>query len=144
MKINKNIFILSFICIVAINFSAHAQKLRTRNYINNVGTWRMLGTVHAKYIADHDALAVPGPYDYYRKIKIKVTDSPLNLQKMIVRYDDGGAPENIEIVQNIPKNGESRVIDLRGGKRKLKSVEFWYNTKGILNGKADVTVFAMK
>jgi len=37
------------------------------------------------------------------------------------------------------------VIDLRGaGKRSLRKVEFWYDTKGLLNGKADVTLFGMK
>jgi hypothetical protein len=62
---------------------------------------------------------------------------------MIARYDDG-APENIEVRNEIHKCCESRVIDLRGGKRKLKSVEYWYDTKGILNGKANVTHFGMK
>lgn len=66
------------------------------------------------------------------------------MRRMVVRYDDGRAPENIELRYNIPKGGESRIVDLRGGKRKLKSVEFWYDTKGILNGRADVTLFGMK
>ena len=108
------------------------------------GTWRILGTTHANHTADHDAIYIKGPYDYFRRLKFKVTDAPLNMQRMIVRYDDGGAPENIELRNNIPKGGESRVIDLRGGKRKLKSVEFWYDTKGFLNGKADVTLFGIK
>jgi hypothetical protein len=47
--------------------------------------------------------------------------------------------------QNIPKGGESRAIDLRGiGKRSVRKIEFWYETKGILNGRADVTIFGMK
>ena len=108
------------------------------------GSWRLLGTTHAKHSADHDAIFVKGPYDYFRRLKFKVTDAPLNMQRMIVRYDDGGAPENINLRFNIPKGGESRVIDLRGGKRKIKSVEFWYDTKGFLNGQADVTLFGMK
>jgi hypothetical protein len=74
----------------------------------------------------------------------KFTDSPLNITKMIVRYDDGGIPENIETRFEIPKGGESRVIDLKGQKRKIKTVEFWYETKGFLNGKADLTLFGMK
>jgi hypothetical protein len=41
---------------------------------------------------------------------------------MVVTYDDG-APENIEVRNEISKGGESRNIDLKGGKRKLKSVE---------------------
>jgi hypothetical protein len=108
------------------------------------GTWKLLGTTHANHSADHDAIYVKGPYDYFRRLKFKVTDAPLNMQRMIVRYDDGGRPENIELRFNIPKGGESRVIDLKGGKRKLKSVEFWYDTQGFLSGKADVTLFGFK
>ena len=63
---------------------------------------------------------------------------------MVVTYDNG-APDRIEVRQNIPRSGESRAIDLRGvGKRSIRKIEFWYETKGILNGRADVTVFGMK
>jgi hypothetical protein len=35
-------------------------------------------------------------------------------------------------------------VDLRGiGKRSVRKIEFWYETKGILNGQADVTLFGM-
>jgi hypothetical protein len=38
-----------------------------------------------------------------------------------------------------------RVIDLRGvGKRSVRKSAFWHDTKGLLNGQADVTVFGMK
>ncbi len=107
------------------------------------GGWRILGTVQANHTADHDQILVVGNHDYFRRLKFKVMNSPLNLQRMIVRYDDG-APENIDVRANIPKGGESREIDLKGGKRKLKSVDFWYDTKGFLNGKADVTLLGIK
>jgi hypothetical protein len=108
------------------------------------GSWRLLGTVQANRQADHDIIIIAGPHDYFKKLKFKVTDAPLQMQRMLVRYDDGGRAENIEIRYNIPKGGESRVIDLKGGKRKLKSVEFWYDTKGFLSGKADVILFGIK
>lgn len=108
------------------------------------GTWRFLGQVQARFTADHDAIYVAGPYDYFRAIKFKVTNAPLNLVRMVVRFDDGGAPENIDVRHNIPQGGESRVIDLRGLRRKLKSVEFWYDTRGVLNGRADVSLFGLK
>lgn len=108
------------------------------------GGWRLLGTVTANHTADHDQIIVVGPHDYFRRLKFKVMNSPLNLQRMVVRYDDGAAPENIDVRSNIPKGGESREIDLRGGKRKIKSVDFWYDTKGFLNGKADVTLLGIK
>ena len=85
-----------------------------------------------------------GPFDDFRRIKFKVTDAPLNMERMVVTYDKG-APEQITVRQNIPKGGESRVIDLRGvGKRSIRKIAFWYDTKGLLNGQADVTVFGVK
>lgn len=108
------------------------------------GTWRLIGQTHADHGADHDTIIVKGPYDNFRKIKFKVTDAPLNMQHMVVTYDNG-APDKIEVRQNIAQGGESRAIDLRGvGKRSLRRIDFWYDTQGVLKGKADVTVFGMK
>jgi hypothetical protein len=110
----------------------------------NAGSWRLIGQTHADHGADHDTIIVKGPFDNFRKIKFKVTDAPLNMQHMVVTYDNG-APDKIEIRQNIPQGGESRVIDLRGiGKRSVRRIDFWYDTQGFLKGKADVTVFGMK
>ena len=135
--------ILVFAFFVMMISQANAQKIGVGQN-GAKGTWKLLGSVQASHNADHDAITVKGPYDYFRKLKFKVTDSPLNITKMIVRYDDGGLPENIETRFEIPKGGESRVIDLKGGKRKIKSIEFWYDTKGFLNGKANLTLFGMK
>ena len=108
------------------------------------GSWRLIGQVHAAHTVDHDTIIVRGPYDNFRRIKFKVTDAPLNLHRLVVTYDNG-APDRIDMRQNIRQGGESRVIDLRGaGKRSLRKIEFWYDTKGLLRGKADVTVFGMK
>jgi hypothetical protein len=123
--------------------AAHAQQV-VQPKAGPAGSWRLIGQTHADHGADHDTIIVKGPYDNFRKIKFKVTDAPLNMQRMVVTYDNG-APDNIDIRQNIPQGGESRVIDLRGvGKRSLRRIDFWYDTKGFLKGKADVTVFGMK
>ena len=66
------------------------------------------------------------------------------MRREMTTYDNG-QPDRIDVRQNIPKGGESRVIDLKGvGQRSLRRVEFWYDTKGLLNGKADVTLFGKK
>ncbi len=147
MKNFKNSVGLAIILFLLVNITATAQ-VRHGNRPGvvgpNNGVWKNLGTTHANHSADHDRIIVRGPYDYFRKLKFKVKDAPLQMTRMIVRYDDRGAPEKIETRYNIPKNGESRVIDLRGGKRKIKSIEFWYDTKGFLQGTADVTVYGLK
>ena len=135
---------IALLLLVILSVSVSQAQKVTHPKAGGPGSWRALGTTHAKHTADHDAIIVAGPYDFFRKLKFKVTDAPLNMQRMIVRYDDGGAPENIEVRYDIPKGGESRVIDIKGGVRKLKSVEFWYDTKGLFNGTAEVTLFGMK
>jgi len=142
----KNSFfsvIVIFIFSIGFSYAGKAQTVSNPRK-GNTGTWRLLGTVQVKFSADHDALIINGPYDYFRKLKFKVTDAPLNMVSLLVRFDDGGAPEKIDIRFNIPQGGESRIIELKGGKRKLKSVEFWYDTKGVVNGRANLTLFGLK
>jgi hypothetical protein len=122
---------------------AQAQQV-VQPRAGNAGEWRLIGQTHADHGADHDSIIVKGPFDNFRRIKFKVTDAPLNMQHMVVTYDNG-QPDKIDIRQNIPQGGESRTIDLRGiGKRSVRRIDFWYDTKGFLKGKADVTVFGMK
>jgi hypothetical protein len=74
---------------------------------------------------------VRGPFDDFRRINFKVTNADLNLQRMVVVYEDG-EPDRIDVRQNIPQGGESWQIDLRGsGKRRIRRIDFWYDTKGI-------------
>jgi len=137
------VFAVLALAMAGAALSAAGQQV-TRPNPGPPGSWRLIGQTHASHSADHDAIVARGPYDNFRKIKFKVTDAPLNMHYMLVTYDNG-APDRIDVRQNIPKGGESRVIDLRGaGKRSLRKVEFWYDTKGLLNGKADVTLFGMK
>jgi len=130
--------------LLAVSTVALAERDVVRSKPGAPGEWRLIGQTHAKHTVDHDVIVVKGPFDNFRSIKFKVTDSPLQIYRMVITYDNG-ATDKIEVRQNIPKGGESRAIDLRGvGKRSIRKIEFWYETKGILNGQADVTVFGMK
>jgi sorbitol-specific phosphotransferase system component IIA len=133
---------LKLILIVPILMLAYAfMPVSSGNDV--LDNWRELGRVKAGHNGDHDRINIDGPHDTYRKLKFRVENSALNMSKMVVVYDDG-APENIEVKNEIAKGGESRAIDLKGGKRKLKSVEFWFDTKGVLNGKAEVILYGSK
>lgn len=123
--------------------SGYAETV-TRPRPGPAGSWRVIGTVQANFKADHDTIVVRGANDDFRQLKFKVTDAPLNLRRVVVIYDNG-EPDRLEVRQNIRKGGESRAIDLKGaGRRSLRKIDFWYETKGILQGKADVTVLGMK
>jgi hypothetical protein len=128
---------------VALAWAAPDQKV-VQPRAAAPGSWVLIGRTEANHSADHDGIVVKRPFDNFRRIKFKVTDAPLNMQHMVITYDNG-QPDKIEVRQNIPQGGESRVIDLKGvGKRSIRRIDFWYDTKGFLKGKADVTVFGMK
>jgi len=140
MKNKVGILLLALTLLSSLSF---AQKV-TKPRAGAPGTWRLIGTTQANFTADHDMIIVQGPFDDFRKVKFKVTDAPLNLMHMVITYDNG-MPDKIDVRQNIPQGGESRVIDLKGaGKRSIRKIEFWYDTKGILKGRANVTIFGMK
>lgn len=143
----RNLALYVFVCLThtaLLPKSGFTQTVVNAPRPGTVGEWRYLGTVNARFTADHDAIVVQGPYDFFRRIKFKVTNAPINLIRLIVTYNDGGLPENIDTRFSIPAGGESRVIDLRGNRRKIRTIEFWYDTKGVLQGRANVSVFGQK
>jgi hypothetical protein len=107
------------------------------------GSWVRLGTVTAGHGADHDRIKVEGRNDDFRRLKFRVKDSPLNMHRVVVTYDSG-APETLDVRENLAKDSETRAIDLKGGKRSIRTIEFWYDTQGILNGKAEVTAYGQR
>lgn len=108
------------------------------------GAWRLLGSVEAGFTADHDTIVVSGPNDGFRRIKFKVTDAGITLRRLVVTYENG-QPDKLDVRQDIPEGTESRQIDLAGsGRRRIRRVEFWYDTKGVLQGRANVTLFGLK
>ena len=77
------------------------------------GTWCSLGKVTAGRDKDRDTIEIKGSNDEFRALKFKVKDSPINIHRMVVTYDNG-SHEEINTRNEIPKGGESRNIDLRG------------------------------
>ena len=138
-------WIFAVIGLAAITLSCSATWAAQEAHLSagSPGTWHLIGTTHAGHSADHDSIIVNGPGDAFRRIKFRVRDATLNLRRLVVSYDNG-ASQNVETRNDIPKGGESRVIDLNGGKRQLRRIDFWYDTKGFLSGTADVTVYGMK
>ncbi len=145
MRITKKAIaaVLGIVAMLAMSGQSMAAK-EVHPSCGPPGTWCDLGRTQVDHGKDHDTIVIKGSDDEFRALKFKVKDSPLNLKRMVVTYDNG-AREEVDIRNEIAKGGESRKIDLRGsGKRSLKQVEFWYDTKGILNGKAEVKLFGLR
>jgi hypothetical protein len=96
--------------------------------------WEKLGSKKIDYGLDRDEIVV-GPYEgHFTAIKFIVRRSPVNMHKVAVHYGNGEIDE-INVQQNFPANGESRVLELRGNRRIIQKVVFWYDTKNFAGQK---------
>jgi hypothetical protein len=105
--------------------------------------WRFIADKIVAFGVDHDVIVTGNTNDDFRKLKLRVTDGPLKMYDMKVYFDNGDV-QDISIRFRIPQGGESRVIDLDGGLRHIKRIEFWYETKGFRKGRARVAVWGYK
>jgi hypothetical protein len=73
-------------------------------------------------------------------IQIKVRGASVDFHRMVIVYGNGRRQE-IELRHTIPARGTSRIIDLVGDDRVIKSVEFWYDANTLRGRKAVVRLF---
>ena len=69
------------------------------------------------------------------------TNSQISHYHFINHKIGNGEKQELEVREEIQKGGESRVIDIKGNRRVILSVDFWYDTKGLINDKAIVELW---
>ena len=104
--------------------------------------WVLVGEKKVSFLIDHDIVHATGN-DNYSQLKVKVKDGPVHIIDMDV-YFENGDKFDVALKQNLPKGGESRVIDLPGGSRNVRKIEFWYETKGLRKGRGTVQVWGKR
>lgn len=109
----------------------------------NQAEWRFIGDKNVRFGLDHDVIHLGNVSDDFRQIKLRVTEGPLKILDMKV-YFDNDEVQDIALRSRIRQGGESRVIDLVGGSRHLKKIEFWYETRGFVKGRSSVAVWGRK
>jgi len=102
--------------------------------------WEHLGSRKVNFGLDHDVIAVTAFEGAFTRLKLKVTGGSLNMHRMVVEYGNGTKDE-IELRHNFMRGSESRIIDLVGNKRVIKTITFWYDTKNAASRRATLHVF---
>lgn len=104
------------------------------------GEWFFLEDKKVGFGVDHDVIHFGNWKDDVRQIKLMITDGPLKMYNMKIHFDNGNV-QNVELRHRFAQGSESRVIDMDGGLRHLKKIEFWYETKGFVRGRSRVEVW---
>lgn len=123
-------------------FITQAQNGTKRKATANAGTWVLLANKTVNFNTDSDYV-YPSGNDWYSKIYFKVTEAPIQINSVIVHFENGD-PFTVSIRGKIQEGGESRVIDLPAGQRKIKKIELSYETLGSNRGRATIAVWARR
>jgi hypothetical protein len=125
--------------LVAVN--SYAQKPAV--VISNEPGWHKIGEISADFKMDTESISVHGA-DEFSAIKLKVTDAPLNIERLQVFYESGDM-EEINVRSQINENAETAVINLKHPDRDIQKVTFTYKTlPNSTEEKADVELYGLK
>lgn len=103
--------------------------------------WTRLGARDVTDRADHDTIMVTSSEGRFNAVQFRVRGHAVDFQRVVIHFGNG-EDQNVALRHTIPAGGESRVVDIDGRDRVIRSIEFWYdaNTFG-RGGHATVTVF---
>jgi hypothetical protein len=85
-----------------------------------------LGQAHVDGERDHDRISVDRYEGSFRGIQLEVRGGAIDFQRVVVHFENGDDQE-VGIRYRIPAGGRTRVIDLAGDRRYIRSVELWYS-----------------
>lgn len=127
--------------LVAVGFAAHAQKPAV--VADNEPGWKHIGEVTASFKTTNESIVVLGA-DEFQAIKLRVTDAPIQIDRVQVFYESGQM-EELDVKSELKEGSETRVINLSNPKRDIAKVAFTYKTLPNSTGeKADVELWGLK
>jgi len=90
--------------------------------------WKRLGTKEVQHRAERDEIDVGADEGVFKALKFEVKAADLEIIKITVVYVSGD-DEELNVREKVKKDGETRAIDLKGGKRAIKKVVLFYRTE---------------
>jgi hypothetical protein len=92
------------------------------------GRWEQLGRSYVDGRRDQDRITVTNSASF-RALQLEIRGGSIEFQRVVVHFENG-ADHELSIRERIPDGGKTRVIDLPGDRRRIRSVEFWYSKEG--------------
>ena len=138
----RKIIVLSLMLLaILITNRAFAQKPAV--VASDKPGWHKIGEIKADFKLQEESIAVLGK-DKFNSIKLKVTDAPLNLEKVTVLYESGNI-EEIEVANNLQAGAETKEIPLKYPDNEIQKVTFRYKTEPNYRGeKGHVELYGYK
>ena len=126
----------------AMHFLALGILFLTFN-VSVAQSWTKLGSAKVTGASDHDEIWVTGIQGDFTAIKLFVQNEGIEFDRVAVTYGNGTKDE-MEIRSFIQAGGETRVLDLRGGDRVIRKIDFWYKSNPNTKRKTQVVVYGRR
>lgn len=103
--------------------------------------WRALGQREVNFRAERDRIELGRDAGRFNKLRFVVRGNAVEVLDVKVTFGNGQT-QDVQVREKIREGGATRVIDLGGEARFIRSVEFVYRTEGAAReGKATVRLF---
>jgi hypothetical protein len=103
--------------------------------------WELLGRREVNWTIDRDEIHVGGPEGRFKKLQVRVKGHAIEIHKMKVIFGNGEHHE-FDLREKFAAGSSSRIIDIPGEARFIKTVVFVYDKVGPRPGPAVVAVWA--
>ena len=97
------------------------------------GRFELLGSRTVTDRADHDSVKVGADKGNFTAVKLEVLRRAVSFRRVVIRFRNGD-DQKVELRDTIGANGESRVIDIDGRDRVIRSIDFWYDAQSLGRG----------
>lgn len=102
--------------------------------------WEKLGERKISHSVESDEITFPESGTILSAIKIRSKKGGINLQKCLIQFANGDK-KSIELRNDIPPGGESRVIHLHGNQQPIVKFTFWYGVSQSGDQKAELEIW---
>lgn len=97
------------------------------------GRWELLGSRTVTDRADRDTLKVGAEKGNFTAVKFGVQRRAVRFKRVVIHFRNGD-DQKVDLPDTIGANGESRVIDIDGRDRVIRSIDFWYDAQSLGRG----------
>lgn len=104
--------------------------------------WELLGTRTVSDRLDHDNIPVTAAKGTFKKVQVRVSRHAVQFRSMKIHFANGEHQE-VELREVIRAGGESRVIDVEGYDRVIRSIELVYDAQALRGRRGVVRVFGL-
>jgi hypothetical protein len=106
---------------------------------NAPGRWEVLGQREVDFRNDHDRIDVGRSEGRFKQLEIRVRNAPIEISNMVVTFgNDQTFKPNLR--HRFGEGSTTRIIDLPGESRTIKSIDFSYKSINRREGKGIVEV----